>query len=67
MTRVIVIALLGLLAVALRAEAQMPLLNVGPGSAAGSAGGGGFVPSFLLIDVGSIMLIQTGSKIEIHS
>lgn len=64
MSRVFFIALLALLAVSLRAEAQMPLLNVGPGS---SGGGGGFVPSFLLIDVGSVMLINTGSNIEIHS
>ena len=32
-----------------------------------SGGGGGPSPSFLLIQSGSIMLIQTGSKLEIHS
>lgn len=43
-------------------SAGMMTTGVGPGS----AGGGVFVPSFLLIQTGSVMLIQTGSKLEIH-
>lgn len=62
MRRLISILLLAGLLLSQRASAQLMQTGIGSGGAGGAA-----TPSFLLIDVGSIMLINTGSKLEIHS